>query len=662
MAIVSIFLVMVALIAGMVGFPADLGLAPAFQYGLPIPKIVGAEVTTMAESSENVTTYDGDLIIDGYEEFLIENCTWIQNGNIYVRGHGQLIVRNATLEVSQTYLYQYEFKVEDLATLIMENAELTSDYGLHFCFLDDSGGSIHNLKLDIGEFSTLDFYGRSRLEVDSMVFERSHGINVGEYADVSITNSIIGSMDVVAETPTIRIADSEVTWRFGLRFARDESTVNITGLTPGYKEYLDLSEKVIITRDGSYIPIGITLSEMYIQGWNIWIHYDSEATVSDSTLRHLKILVAGISCSIENLKAQFYGEMHIGQIILNRTQITEIVMVEPYDDAEVTIINSIVSLNPMSNSRVYCVDSVFDGIMAGDFIGSLGLNGTTLRGGANVVYSNFFISGDGSFKDFASIEWHESNITRNYGVILNDAHQDPVSDASLTLRSEAGTQIWNGTTDSQGRASFNLTFNDSNYTDTLRLEAVKGNMFDAQDIVLFSDTPIILIALDQYNLVISSTFGGSVTTPGEGDFTYEEGIAVDLVAEADEGYRFVGWIGDVATIADVEAASTTIMMNDDYSITATFEAVAGCFIATAAYGTSIGEEIQILREFRDEYLLTNSLGRALVDFYYTASPSIAKFITEHPSLKPIVRDGLMPVVAMCRIVLDIIPQFADSKV
>jgi putative CocE/NonD family hydrolase len=77
-----------------------------------------------------------------------------------------------------------------------------------------------------------------------------------------------------------------------------------------------------------------------------------------------------------------------------------------------------------------------------------------------------------------------------------------------------------------------------------------------------------------------------------------------------------------------------------------------CFIATAAYGTPMAEEIQILREFRDEYLLTNSVGRALVDVYYRVSPPIAEFITEHPSLKPIVRAGLLPVVAVSTVVVN----------
>jgi hypothetical protein len=80
-----------------------------------------------------------------------------------------------------------------------------------------------------------------------------------------------------------------------------------------------------------------------------------------------------------------------------------------------------------------------------------------------------------------------------------------------------------------------------------------------------------------------------------------------------------------------------------------------CFIATAAYGTPMAKEIQILREFRDEYLLTNAVGRALVDVYYRVSPPIAEFITEHPSLKPIVRAGLLPAVAMSTVAVNTTP-------
>jgi len=77
--------------------------------------------------------------------------------------------------------------------------------------------------------------------------------------------------------------------------------------------------------------------------------------------------------------------------------------------------------------------------------------------------------------------------------------------------------------------------------------------------------------ITQYNLAISSTEGGSVTAPGEGTSIYDEGDVVNLVAEADEGYSFINWTGDVDTIADVDNAATTITVQHDYSVTANFE-------------------------------------------------------------------------------------------
>jgi hypothetical protein len=159
--------------------------------------------------------------------------------------------------------------------------------------------------------------------------------------------------------------------------------------------------------------------------------------------------------------------------------------------------------------------------------------------------------------------------------------------------------------------------------------------------------------MPKYILTISSTAQGLVTDPGEGTFTYDPGTEVNLVAEAEEGYSFYMWDGDVDTVDSIYAASTTIVMEDDYEITAKFGR--SCFIATAAYGTPVAEEIQILRQFRGEHLLTNPLGQALVDIYYTVSPPMAEFITEHPSLKPIVRVGLLPAVAMSAVVVNTTP-------
>jgi polyhydroxybutyrate depolymerase len=173
---------------------------------------------------------------------------------------------------------------------------------------------------------------------------------------------------------------------------------------------------------------------------------------------------------------------------------------------------------------------------------------------------------------------------------------------------------------------------------------------------------------EKYYLKISSTRGGSVTTPSQETFANEEsdgeymffypGIGdteVDIVATPfSSNWEFVNWTGDVTTIADVDAATTTITIthNKDYEITANFqlkeeeEPPSGfCFIATAAYGTSTAEQLDVLRAFRDDVLLKSTVGSRLVDFYYRTSPPIANFISEHGVVRTLVRELLIdPIV------------------
>jgi hypothetical protein len=71
----------------------------------------------------------------------------------------------------------------------------------------------------------------------------------------------------------------------------------------------------------------------------------------------------------------------------------------------------------------------------------------------------------------------------------------------------------------------------------------------------------------------------------------------------------------------------------------------GCFIATAAYGSDTAVEVQVLRSFRDRYLLTSETGRRFVTWYYRNSPAAAELLNAHPAFKPAVRAMLLPAVA-----------------
>ncbi len=76
-------------------------------------------------------------------------------------------------------------------------------------------------------------------------------------------------------------------------------------------------------------------------------------------------------------------------------------------------------------------------------------------------------------------------------------------------------------------------------------------------------------------LTTSSTLGGSVTIPGEGDFLFFNDPNATIVATPDLYYHFEVWTGtavDANKLTDPCAASTTVLMDANYTVIANFEA------------------------------------------------------------------------------------------
>jgi hypothetical protein len=72
----------------------------------------------------------------------------------------------------------------------------------------------------------------------------------------------------------------------------------------------------------------------------------------------------------------------------------------------------------------------------------------------------------------------------------------------------------------------------------------------------------------------------------------------------------------------------------------------GCFIATAAYGSYLNPHVKILRDFRDKFLISNSLGRKFVHLYYQHGPRIANHIEKYDFLQFLTRQALLPLIGM----------------
>jgi hypothetical protein len=178
-------------------------------------------------------------------------------------------------------------------------------------------------------------------------------------------------------------------------------------------------------------------------------------------------------------------------------------------------------------------------------------------------------------------------------------------------------------------------------------------------------------------LTAAGTGSGTVTSSPSGiacnsscSGTFAASTTVTLSAAASTDSTFTGWSG-----ACTGTGTCTVAMSRARSVTATFASSTatptstssaqaassagdgggggggGCFIATAAFGSPMAPQVQLLREVRDTYLLTNGPGRAAVQAYYAVSPPIADVISRSEALRAAVRFGLLPVLGWASLVL-----------
>jgi hypothetical protein len=95
-------------------------------------------------------------------------------------------------------------------------------------------------------------------------------------------------------------------------------------------------------------------------------------------------------------------------------------------------------------------------------------------------------------------------------------------------------------------------------------------------------------------------------------------------------------------------ATSTIAVTEYTTPPIQFTTVSPCFVATAAYGTPMADEIGALRRFRDRHLLPNPVGAALVEAYYAIGPDLASLVAADEDRRAAARTLLSPIVALAR--------------
>jgi len=91
------------------------------------------------------------------------------------------------------------------------------------------------------------------------------------------------------------------------------------------------------------------------------------------------------------------------------------------------------------------------------------------------------------------------------------------------------------------------------------------------------------------------------------------------------------------------------ILSKDASINETIEEGGGCLIATATFGSELAPQVQQLREFRDNTILSTESGTAFMtgfnQLYYSFSPIVADLEREHPIFKEVVKLSITPMLS-----------------
>ena len=79
----------------------------------------------------------------------------------------------------------------------------------------------------------------------------------------------------------------------------------------------------------------------------------------------------------------------------------------------------------------------------------------------------------------------------------------------------------------------------------------------------------------------------------------------------------------------------------------------GCLIATAAFGSELAPQVQFLREYRDNTIMTTVAGSSFINafntVYYSFSPTVADTERTNPFLQETVRAGIVPLLGILQI-------------
>ena len=211
---------------------------------------------------------------------------------------------------------------------------------------------------------------------------------------------------------------------------------------------------------------------------------------------------------------------------------------------------------------------------------------------------------------------------------------------------------------------FDITFNDKSYS----VESKSSSTVESIDFIESEKSLLVVVNEDSSQGFTELTFLKSlIESPYRvllDDVTVfptetKSGQSITLNFQYTNGIHSIRIISDALSEIEqeIETDSTSVLLQDDKEETietkpdneSTKEEGGGCLIATATYGSEMSQQVQQLRELRDNQLLNTESGTTFMgmfnDIYYSFSPIIADYERENPYFKEAVKIAITPMLS-----------------
>lgn len=156
---------------------------------------------------------------------------------------------------------------------------------------------------------------------------------------------------------------------------------------------------------------------------------------------------------------------------------------------------------------------------------------------------------------------------------------------------------------------------------------------------------VALISTPGTKSTFDNAFERTVVSTTKSGWSLENKPPTKTFGPTDEGV--IAYAKTVAESASQSPTNCLIVIDMNTRVTSVWVVRASkCFIATAAYGSPIAQEVLVLNQFRDDVLMSSKIGRLFVRAYYSASPPIASAIESNELAKTTVRNVLHQIIRL----------------